>query len=536
MSTVANSLNAAISEAEQGLADLAEACHGHARLPKVTAGANLFTSLAHLGFYVGDMTKDTPLGEKGKTSTGNNFEPGIERSFFDPAPLFLTKGILHEARITERGERFLAHLAEEPTMVNWKENTVSKKIIGPACSIFVDAFSLGRKLGNQVRWSVEVDDKREHGGDIDIKFNLTVEQEGKKTTKPKATAEMKTPKAIGDGVAEQLTNPEPSCAITVYRLMGHAKDVWTVRDAGVVYVQSALAWPPGNLFPLGFDGHTLNIGKDLIRSKKKFPEVVICSKTWTRFFSVLGSWIFAVLISVDKDLRNTWHELCPEQVEQAERFIMSGKAPSSNPCWSALTRSGAAVLHAIQQSGLRVVSMMIHPSRFRTLKIEHYDTLIVNRSDYYRLPFGSTLPDPSRTHSSSTALSLIYTLPNIVVKVFNDINCYARECIAYDKLKHLQGYGVPVLYASGRCAGDGAPFLVISNEGESLDELTESERAALEPLVKQIHTAQIHHHDLHLRNVVRGKGGQLRIIDFGESVFDCGLGGCEDEWKEDWES
>lgn len=62
------------------------------------------------------------------------------------------------------------------------------------------------------------------------------------------------------------------------------------------------------------------------------------------------------------------------------------------------------------------------------------------------------------------------------MKVFDNIHCYTRECVAYDKLKHLQGKGIPVLHGSGRCAGDGAPFLVMSNEGEGLDQLTESER------------------------------------------------------------
>jgi serine/threonine protein kinase len=35
--------------------------------------------------------------------------------------------------------------------------------------------------------------------------------------------------------------------------------------------------------------------------------------------------------------------------------------------------------------------------------------------------------------------------------------------------------------------------------------------------IRNIHTANIHHHDLRLDNIVRGMDGELRIIDFGHS-------------------
>ena len=36
-------------------------------------------------------------------------------------------------------------------------------------------------------------------------------------------------------------------------------------------------------------------------------------------------------------------------------------------------------------------------------------------------------------------------------------------------------------------------------------------------MIREIHTANIHHHDLRVDNIVRGVDGMLRIIDFGHS-------------------
>jgi len=42
-------------------------------------------------------------------------------------------------------------------------------------------------------------------------------------------------------------------------------------------------------------------------------------------------------------------------------------------------------------------------------------------------------------------------------------------------------------------------------------------RHHLDKLIRSIHAANIHHHDLRLDNIVRGEDGQLRVIDFGHS-------------------
>jgi serine/threonine protein kinase len=42
-------------------------------------------------------------------------------------------------------------------------------------------------------------------------------------------------------------------------------------------------------------------------------------------------------------------------------------------------------------------------------------------------------------------------------------------------------------------------------------------RHHLDKLIRSIHAANIHHHDLRLDNIVRGADGRLRVIDFGHS-------------------
>jgi serine/threonine protein kinase len=56
-------------------------------------------------------------------------------------------------------------------------------------------------------------------------------------------------------------------------------------------------------------------------------------------------------------------------------------------------------------------------------------------------------------------------------------------------------------------------------------------RRHLDETIRNIHTANIHHHDLRLDNIVRGSDGQLRIIDFGHSsaADECKAAECQDQ-------
>lgn len=55
-------------------------------------------------------------------------------------------------------------------------------------------------------------------------------------------------------------------------------------------------------------------------------------------------------------------------------------------------------------------------------------------------------------------------------------------------------------------------------------------REVLNPAIEQMHSAGVWHNDLHARNVVRGRDGCLRIVDFGYATFENREG---DTWLDD---
>jgi hypothetical protein len=98
-------------------------------------------------------------------------------------------------------------------------------------------------------------------------------------------------------------------------------------------------------------------------------------------------------------------------------------------------------------------------------------------SEYARTEECWTLPPADKCFDSSTALTFIYANPPIVVKIFLEPGCYEQERKAYEKLTSLScPKSFPVLYASGRVVDNEQPFLILSNEGERVDTVTESDK------------------------------------------------------------
>jgi tRNA A-37 threonylcarbamoyl transferase component Bud32 len=56
-------------------------------------------------------------------------------------------------------------------------------------------------------------------------------------------------------------------------------------------------------------------------------------------------------------------------------------------------------------------------------------------------------------------------------------------------------------------------------------------RQELEHAINEMHRVGIRHNDLHARNVVRNRDGELKIVDFGLASFG---GEGDDEWQEDF--
>jgi hypothetical protein len=62
------------------------------------------------------------------------------------------------------------------------------------------------------------------------------------------------------------------------------------------------------------------------------------------------------------------------------------------------------------------------------------------------------------------------------VKVYDDVEHYAHEIAFYERWSSALGSAIPTLHAKGRRTDDSKPFLIISNEGERITELTEEDR------------------------------------------------------------
>lgn len=228
MSTTTAHPETPVSAANEGSIDLLKALDGVEIRESVDLGSDLLTAFAHLRHGIERITKDTPIGDRGKTSTNNTYDPNAQPRFFKPAPLFLTEHILLAGKISAKGRRTLEELLEAHPMSDWNETTVTRDIMAPACSLFVDIFSLGRKVNGYVKWVVRVDERRDGGGDFDIKLNVMDGVGG--TSVAKATVEMKTPKAIGDGIAEQLTNTVIPWNKGVLKLFHQASANLSLRD------------------------------------------------------------------------------------------------------------------------------------------------------------------------------------------------------------------------------------------------------------------------------------------------------------------
>ena len=65
------------------------------------------------------------------------------------------------------------------------------------------------------------------------------------------------------------------------------------------------------------------------------------------------------------------------------------------------------------------------------------------------------------------------------MKVYDNVEPYAHELAFYEKWSSVLGSAIPTLRAKGRRIDDKKPFLIFSNEGEPIMELTEEDRFVL---------------------------------------------------------
>lgn len=93
-----------------------------------------------------------------------------------------------------------------------------------------------------------------------------------------------------------------------------------------------------------------------------------------------------------------------------------------------------------------------------------------------RFPVNLPLPYPDACHETENSKIYVFSSPSIVVKIASDPMSHEREITFYTRWAALQGSGIPYLLASGRCSGSNLSFLITSNEGAPVRELTEEDR------------------------------------------------------------
>ncbi|KAJ3507705.1 hypothetical protein NMY22_g16848 [Coprinellus aureogranulatus] len=152
-----------------------------------------------------------------------------------------------------------------------------------------------------------------------------------------------------------------------------------------------------------------------------------------------------------------------------------------------------------------------------TIVLETKQTLIISPSpeptSWFSVPrFVPGVPQQSASRASNDVY--VYQHLGYVLKIYHDIPEFQSERLVYDHCKELQGSIIPVLFATGTVQGYDNPFILISYEGESVENRSEHDLVVIRNKIRKLHQAGIHHNDLAYRNIV-GKGDDIKIIDFG---------------------
>ncbi|KAJ3505433.1 hypothetical protein NMY22_g17589 [Coprinellus aureogranulatus] len=148
--------------------------------------------------------------------------------------------------------------------------------------------------------------------------------------------------------------------------------------------------------------------------------------------------------------------------------------------------------------------------------------------DLDRHRWAALLPDGKASENTDGSKEfLLYRQFGIFIKIF-DSSCIEEleaEVGVYKAFKELQGKGIPVLYGIGYVDDCEDRFLALSYEGEPLENWNGSARKEVQKILKRLHAAGFHHHDVSPRNVVVDNEGKVSLVDFGLSTDNCELDG-----------
>ncbi|KAF6746868.1 hypothetical protein DFP72DRAFT_921385 [Ephemerocybe angulata] len=150
---------------------------------------------------------------------------------------------------------------------------------------------------------------------------------------------------------------------------------------------------------------------------------------------------------------------------------------------------------------------------FLTFKPDLYQvqscaTLSVIRSRPTPPPFTLSLV---KTIKARQALISFSRFGALVVKVFRHQEHFENESELYTALEGIPG--IPKMLGTG-VSSRGQRFIVFPNMGKPAGAITNKE-------ARQLYDDKYHHHDLHERNILRGRDGRLCLIDFSDATLTC---------------
>ncbi|EAU89007.2 protein kinase subdomain-containing protein PKL/ccin4 [Coprinopsis cinerea okayama7 len=383
---------------------------------------------------------------------------------------------------------------------NYDEQTFTLLIMTPLMNTIVSIFSLA---AGATQWLIQPNRSQRYELNKTLELDVVLYHKRCLVT----AVEMKTPMCCNDSNITSFRTDKSSSmdkkAKEIHDQVGKQGKYLKGLSPKKPFVLHALSVAPGHLTPIASDGSLrFAIGSDVINVSGSFPDAVRDVRNWLDYIDRLAAFTLAMVCQHDEDAAKEIGSRFPEQQKQIDELYAAADGALSP---AAATGSKAAVVPSDQQP----------------------------ETDMVWLSLGLELPEASSVYESHENIVYVHSRWGIrlVIKVFGEESSYAKELLSYQRLEKLQGKGIPVLYATGTM--NARPCLVLSYEGERLREgPTEEQKATLYPVVKAIHDLDIHHHDLHRRNVVQDSSGKLTLIDFGLSE-PCTRKGCEDEWQAD---
>ncbi|KAG2008029.1 protein kinase subdomain-containing protein PKL/ccin4, variant 2 [Coprinopsis cinerea AmutBmut pab1-1] len=415
---------------------------------------------------------------------------------------------------------------------NYDEQTFTLLIMTPLMNTIVSIFSLA---AGATQWLIQPNRSQRYELNKTLELDVVLYHKRCLVT----AVEMKTPKCCNDSNITSFRTDKSSSmdkkAKEIHDQVGKQGKYLKGLSPKKPFVLHALSVAPGHLIPIASDGSLrFAIGSDVINVSGSFPDAVRDVRNWLDYIDRLAAFTLAMVCQHDEDAAKEIGSRFPEQQKQIdELYAAAGEALEvtflevvSNIfsiclCYVQMVLSLPLLLLAQRLQWFRPIN---------SLKPIWCNTVLLNSS---WLSLGLELPEASSVYESHENIVYVHSRWGIrlVIKVFGEESSYAKELLSYQRLEKLQGKGIPVLYATGTM--NARPCLVLSYEGERLREgPTEEQKATLYPVVKAIHDLDIHHHDLHRRNVVQDSSGKLALIDFGLSE-PCTRKGCEDEWQAD---